>query len=148
MTSKPWMPLYIADYLADTTHLSAFESGAYLHLIMHQWQCGALPTEERALARIAKVQPRYWPRIRAVLAPFFGNPKSGAPWVQKRTAIELRKAGDISSMSARPRSLQSEVLLSAISHSSLQTRSQDSAAIETTSFRQAGPARRCRCRAG
>jgi uncharacterized protein YdaU (DUF1376 family) len=96
MTSKPWMPLYIADYLADTPHLSAFESGAYLHLIMHQWQCGALPTDEHALARIAKVQPRYWPRIRAVLAPFFGNPKSGEPWVQKRTAIELRKAGEIS----------------------------------------------------
>jgi uncharacterized protein YdaU (DUF1376 family) len=97
MTSKPWMPLYIADYLADTAHLGAYESGAYLHLIMHQWQCGALPTDERALARIAKVQPRYWPRIRAVLAPFFGNPKSGEPWVQKRTAIELRKAGEISS---------------------------------------------------
>jgi uncharacterized protein YdaU (DUF1376 family) len=96
MSGKPWMPLYIADYLADTPHLSAFESGAYLHLIMHQWQSGALPTDEHALARIAKVQPRYWPRIRAVLAPFFGNPKRGEPWVQKRTAIELRKAGEIS----------------------------------------------------
>lgn len=97
MTSKPWMPLYIADYLADMPHLGAFESGAYLHPIMHQWQCGKLPIDERSLACIARVQPRYWPRIRKALAPFFGNPKSGEPWVQKRTAIELRKAQEISS---------------------------------------------------
>jgi uncharacterized protein YdaU (DUF1376 family) len=97
MTRKPWMPLYIADYLADTGHLGAYESGAYLHLIMHQWQCGALPTDERALARIAKVHPPHWPRIREALAPFFGNPKPGGSWVQKRTALELTKAGEISS---------------------------------------------------
>jgi uncharacterized protein YdaU (DUF1376 family) len=97
MTSKPWMPLYIADYLADTSHLGAYESGAYLHLIMHQWQCGTLPTDESALARIAKVHPPHWPRIRDRLAPFFGNPKPGGSWVQKRTALELTKAGEISS---------------------------------------------------
>jgi uncharacterized protein YdaU (DUF1376 family) len=96
MTSKPWMPLYIADYLADTSHLGAYESGAYLHLIMHQWQCGALPADERALARIARVRSSDWPRIREVLAPFFGNPPRGGVWIQKRTALELRRAGEIS----------------------------------------------------
>jgi uncharacterized protein YdaU (DUF1376 family) len=97
MSGKPWMPLYIADYLADTGHLGAYESGAYLHLIMHQWQCGELPSDERALARIAKVHPPHWPRIRKAIAPFFGNPKRGGSWVQKRTALELTKAGEISS---------------------------------------------------
>ena len=46
--SRPWMPLYIADYLADTAHLNATESGAYLHLIMHYWLTGGLPQGRNA----------------------------------------------------------------------------------------------------
>ena len=53
--SRPWMPLYIADYLADTAHLRAPESGAYLHLIMHYWRRGSLPDNDRQLATIAKM---------------------------------------------------------------------------------------------
>jgi hypothetical protein len=64
---------------------------------MHQWQCGELPADERSLARIARVRSSDWPRVRAVLAPFFGNPPSGGVWIQKRTALELRRAGEISS---------------------------------------------------
>ena len=75
--SRPWMPLYIADYLSDTQHLSATESGAYLHLLMHFWQHGELPTEDERLCRIAKVHPPHWGRVRKALEPFFGNPKTG-----------------------------------------------------------------------
>jgi len=39
------MPLYVADYLADTAHLGALESGVYLHLIMHYWLKGGLPDD-------------------------------------------------------------------------------------------------------
>lgn len=34
---RPWMPLYIGDFIADTAHLSAEETGAYILLIMHYW---------------------------------------------------------------------------------------------------------------
>jgi uncharacterized protein YdaU (DUF1376 family) len=80
------MPLYVADYLAATAHLSARQSGAYLHLIMHYWQKGKLPTDEKFLARIAKLTDREWATERPILAEFFGS-----DWSQKRVASELKK---------------------------------------------------------
>lgn len=77
-----WMPLYIGDYLAATTHLSAMESGAYLHLLMHQWKNGALPSSEEALRRIARVDKDAWSNAWAMLKTFFDD-AGGFP-VQKR----------------------------------------------------------------
>ena len=69
--SRPWMPLYVADYLADTGYLSTIEHGAYLLLIMHYWQNGALPADETKLARICRLVPREWATVRETLADFF-----------------------------------------------------------------------------
>lgn len=88
---RPWMPLYIADYLKDTTHLGALESGAYLHLIMHYWQHGGLPDNEKQLAQIAKLTAREWSRLRGTLKPFFHD-----GWKHKRIEGELAHAVDIS----------------------------------------------------
>lgn len=101
MTNRPWMPLYIGDYLADTGHLSATEHGAYLLLLMHQWQTGTLPADDVSLCRIARVHPPHWPRIRERLAPFFGNPKTGVSWYQKRLGLEYNKAVEISQKRAK-----------------------------------------------
>jgi uncharacterized protein YdaU (DUF1376 family) len=74
--SRPWMPLYVADYLADTAHLSAAESGAYLHLIMHYWQHGGLPDHDELLRRISRMTPQEWRLSKTILAGFF--PTDGA----------------------------------------------------------------------
>jgi len=89
--SRPWMPLYIADYLKDTTHLGALESGAYLHLIMHYWQHGSLPANEKQLAQIAKLTAREWKRSRDTLKSFFQD-----GWKHKRIEQELAHVADIS----------------------------------------------------
>jgi uncharacterized protein YdaU (DUF1376 family) len=90
--SHAWMPLYIADYLADTTHLSTVEHGAYLLLIMHYWQHGGLPTEDPKLARICRLTPSEWQEIKETISDLFGP-----DWPHKRIDEELVTADDITS---------------------------------------------------
>lgn len=73
MSAAPWMPLYVADYLADTAHLTAAEHGAYLLLIMHYWRAGKLPSDGRQIARIARMNAREWDRSRDTIAAFFDD---------------------------------------------------------------------------
>jgi uncharacterized protein YdaU (DUF1376 family) len=91
MSGPPWMPLNIADYLRDTTHLQAEESGAYLHLIMAYWVAGKLPDDDRQLARISKISYKKWKHIRPVLEAFFRPGFSS----HKRIDKELQRAAEI-----------------------------------------------------
>lgn len=86
------MPLYIADYLRDTSHLRALESGAYLHLIMAYWANGKLPNDDKQLATIAKVTDREWRSIKSTLAEFFGPDWSS----HKRIDKEIAHAAEVS----------------------------------------------------
>jgi len=88
--SPLWMPLYIADYRADTAHLGASEHGAYLLLIMHYWQTGGLPDDDRQLARIACMTPPEWKRARPVVSAFFAD-----GWKHKRIDTELSHAENV-----------------------------------------------------
>lgn len=85
------MPLYIADYLKDTTHLGALQSGAYMHLIMDYWQNAGLPVEDRLLARIAKMTDREWKKDKPILQAFFYD-----GWRHKRLDQELAHTTEIS----------------------------------------------------
>lgn len=72
MTAAPYMPLYVADYLADTTHLTTEEHGAYLLLLMAMWRAGGrLPRDDRKLARIAGVPDVKWTDMRQNILEFF-----------------------------------------------------------------------------
>jgi uncharacterized protein YdaU (DUF1376 family) len=105
MTARPWMPFYVADYLADTQHLNNAEHGAYLLLMFYQWQHGAIPDDPELMARIARVQMQNfagglhmqnseWDRIWRVLKPHFRLAKDG--FIQGRLASEMEKAAAIS----------------------------------------------------
>lgn len=88
---RPWMPLYIADYLRKTTHLGALESGAYLHLIMDYWQNDGLPDDDKKLARIAKMTDREWKAAKATLQAFFHD-----GWRHEKIDEEIARAADVS----------------------------------------------------
>lgn len=90
MSNRAWMPLHITDYLADTGHLTAAEHGAYLMLIMHYWQNGSLPADERLLQRLTRMSKDEWAESRDVLAMLFGE-----NWSHKRIDEELAKADEI-----------------------------------------------------
>lgn len=84
--SHPWMPFYVADYLADTGHLSTAQHGAYLLLIMHYWQNGALPADEAKLARICRLSSAQWAAMRGTLAGLFSE-----GWTHKRIDAEIAR---------------------------------------------------------
>lgn len=104
---RPWMPLYVSDYIADTGHLRTIEHGAYLLLIMHYWVHGSLPSGDGELARIARMTPPEWKKAKVVIEPLFLD-----GWKHKRVEFELSetarlsqagKAGGLASAAARQR---------------------------------------------
>lgn len=85
-----WMPLYIADYLADTTRLTTEQHGAYLLLIMDYWRNGPLPDDDGALSNITRLSGAAWKKNRASIAKLF-HIESGE-WHHKRIDKELEEA--------------------------------------------------------
>lgn len=90
-----WMPVYIGDYLADTSRLSTEQHGAYLLLLMDYWRNGPPLDDEAELASITKLSVSQWRKHAAKLRDFF-VPTDGR-LIQKRADIERARAGLISS---------------------------------------------------
>ena len=84
--NRPWMPLYVGDYLGDTGHLTTTQHGAYLLLMMHYWRKGELPDDDRQLSKITKLPLKTWCDYRTTLQDFFYE-----GWKHKRIDAELAK---------------------------------------------------------
>jgi uncharacterized protein YdaU (DUF1376 family) len=84
------MALWIGDYIANTSHLSTAEHGAYLLLIMHYWATGGLPDDDRQLARVAKMTLDEWREARPTIQAFFID-----GWKHRRVEFELTEAARI-----------------------------------------------------
>lgn len=116
MSKLPYMPLAVDAYLADTTHLTLEEHGAYLLLLMAMWRRnGAIPDDDKMTARMLGLMPRSWLRLKARLmpllsvyggtgnAPAIQNDGTGnAPainctrWLtQKRLQLEINRIADV-----------------------------------------------------
>lgn len=85
------MPFWIGDYIRDTMHLSAAESGAYLHLIMAYWVSGGLPNDDRKLAVIAKMELTEWKETRPTIEAFFGPGFSSHKRIDKELVATAEK---------------------------------------------------------
>lgn len=88
MASKPFMKLYISDYLTDTHYLTALEHGCYLLLIMNYFQTGkSLPDNDKKLASICKLSEAKFSKVKTVLKELFLI--SDGQWFHKRIEKEL-----------------------------------------------------------
>lgn len=87
-----WMPLFIGDYLADTTRLTTEQHGAYLLLIMDYWRNGAPPDDDSILANITKMQQRDWKKIKSSVMRFFTL--ENEKWNHARIEKELEDAAN------------------------------------------------------
>jgi uncharacterized protein YdaU (DUF1376 family) len=114
---RPWMPLYVGDYLGDTGHLTTTQHGAYLLLMMHYWRKGGLPDDDRQLSKIAKLPLKTWCEYRATLQDFFHD-----GWKHKRIEAELVKMMRVSEQ--RAIAGQKGGLGSALSRMKLENRAQ------------------------
>jgi uncharacterized protein YdaU (DUF1376 family) len=54
--NSPAFQFYVQDFLTGTMHLSAEEIGAYILLLCHQWDKGALPDSDKDLLRIGRTR--------------------------------------------------------------------------------------------
>jgi uncharacterized protein YdaU (DUF1376 family) len=85
------MQFYVAEYQADTMHLTAEEHGAYLLLIFNYWQTGK-PIPEKRLQKIARVSSERWTDVKETLSEFFRD--NGDEWVHDRIEADLIAARD------------------------------------------------------
>lgn len=89
--SRPWMPLYVGDYLRDTRHLTTIQHGAYLLLIMEYWTKGKLPDTDDERRRITSMTGKQWLSNRQAIASLFTP-----DWRHARIERELNKSAEIS----------------------------------------------------
>jgi uncharacterized protein YdaU (DUF1376 family) len=95
-----WMPWYVADYLADTAHLTTEQHGAYCLMLMAAWKAGgSLPNHDGQLAAVCRLSAVKWKASKPILLAFFGV--DGDRIVHKRVTAERAKAQAISEKKAQ-----------------------------------------------
>ncbi|WP_083222519.1 DUF1376 domain-containing protein [Ensifer sp. LC163] len=72
MSERPFMQLYVSDFIGDTLHLSTEQIGAYMLLLMAMWNAGGrLPNDDAKLARVVRMSVKKWLAIKDDLLAFF-----------------------------------------------------------------------------
>lgn len=91
MSERPFMQLYVSDFIGDTLHLSTEQIGAYMLLLMAMWNAGGrLPNDDAKLARVARLSVKKWKGISADMMPFFTV--DGGTIAHNRLTKELQKS--------------------------------------------------------
>ena len=89
MSKTPFMPLWVSDFLGDTLDLDAAEVGAYMLLLMAQWNRdgNSLPDDHKKLQRVARCG-RNWTRVWGQIERYFERDDDGI--YSKRLRLEAQ----------------------------------------------------------
>ncbi|AUX76387.1 YdaU family protein [Sinorhizobium fredii] len=91
MSERPFMQLYVSDFIGDTLHLSTEQIGAYMLLLMAMWNAGGrLPNDDAKLARVVRMSVKKWKSIEADLLGFFDV--EGGEITHNRLTKEIQKS--------------------------------------------------------
>lgn len=96
MADFPCLPLWTDAYLADTSHLTTEEHGAYLLLLIHAWRNAdcSLPDDDVFLGRLSCMSASKWRLSKPIIMAFWTLDKRRKKWVQKRLKKERLKAAE------------------------------------------------------
>lgn len=72
MKPDAWIPMFIGDFLAGTSHISTELKGAYILILWAMWKNGArVPNDDEQLATISGLGLKRWRAAKSKLMPFF-----------------------------------------------------------------------------
>jgi uncharacterized protein YdaU (DUF1376 family) len=112
MSQAPSMPMFWDAYIADTTHLTTEEHGAYLLLLAAMWRRnGAVPDDDKDIARIVGLTKAKWVKVKARLEKFLvienGEiTQKNLQKIWKNTQEKIQKNRENGSKGGRPKSLK------------------------------------------
>lgn len=109
MSRFPSLPLFTDAFIADTQHLDARETGAYLLLLMMAWRSPEcrIPDDDKLLARWARMDLRGWRHTKSVVMQFWDLEEGF--YTQKRLRKEyeyVRKSAAVSRTNIQARWLK------------------------------------------
>lgn len=89
VSKTPFMPLWVSDFLGDTLDLDATDIGAYMLLLMAQWNRDgeSLPDDVKKLQRVARCG-RSWTKVWGNIGRFFTTDENGI--YSKRLRLEAQ----------------------------------------------------------
>ena len=102
MKALPYMPLFVADFEADTAHLSFEEDGIYNRLLRLCWRTTgcSIPDDPAWIARRMRCgMDLYHEAVEPILKEFFCR-ENGRVF-QKRSRLEWRYAAELSEKRAK-----------------------------------------------
>ncbi len=88
---RVWFPTFIGDFFTVTSSMTGHEVGAFQLIIARLWERGgAIPADDKQLAKLVKASPRQWKDIKETLWPLFEI--KGGLLTHAETSAEIVKA--------------------------------------------------------